>query len=421
MRETKRVFRDFDYRQCSSFAWYLEEMSRKGWHFEKWSFGLIFRRGEPEEVVYSVEVFPDGRDGDLRPAQNTEEYAQYCEAAGWKFLDGKKKFCIFRREREDAVPIVEPEERMENVIRAQRKQQSQELIGNVALALFYWYNFWCDTFNMTFAVTPLLMVIAAMTITAVVNAICYIRLEIWVRRSRLEWKRQKKEPDYICRSRILKGWGYAFFVVALFSLAAYWADMIWIIPVLLTFIGVMFVLDVILECIRPGREMKIFIWMCAGAGMLTLFLVSFWWLEDVPRQPVVLDPPVAFEDLWPEQEAESADSGLAQSFLGSRLYYYCPENDEELEPGGNGLWYDQYDSRYGWVLERIWGAEKQRFSGGQLDPAEVPGAQQVLASRDRTKWLVRYPDRIVSLESAQMLEESEQQQMWEAFDSESEY
>lgn len=188
-------------------------------------------------MVYSVEVFPDGRDSDLRPAQNTKEYAQYCKAAGWKLLDSKKKFCIFQREKEGAV----------------------------------------------------------------------------------------------------------------------------------------------------------------------------------------LDPTVAYEDIWPEQETGNADSGLFQSFLGSRLYYYCPENDEELEPAGNGLWYDQYDSRYVWVLERIWEMEKQRFSGEQLDPAKIPGAQLVLASRDGTKWLVRYPDRIVNLESAQMLEESEQQRVWEAFDSGSEH
>lgn len=258
-------------------------MSRQGWHFEKWSFGLIFRRGEPEEVVYSVEVFPDGRDGDLCPAQNTKEYAQYCEAAGWKLLDSKKKFCIFQREKEGAVPIVEPEERMENVIRAQRGQQRQELIGNVMLALLYWYNFWCYTFDVTFAVPPLLMVIAVMTIIAGVNVSCYIRLEIWVRRSRLEWQQHGKKP------------------------------------------------------------------------------------------------------------------------------------------AGKGLWYDQYDSRYVWVLEGIWEMEKQRFSGEQLDPAKIPGAQLVLASRDGTKWLVRYPDRIVNLESAQMLEESEQQRVWEAFDSGSEH
>lgn len=421
MKETKRVFRNFEYQQCGAFTRYLEEMSRKGWHFQKWSFGLVFRRGEPEEVVYSVEVFPDGRDSDLRPAQNTKEYAQYCKAAGWKLLDSKKKFCIFQREKEGAVPIVEPEERMENVIRAQRGRQRQELIGNVMLALLYWYNFWCYTFDVTFAVPPLLMVIAVMTIIAGVNMFCYIRLEIWVRRSRLEWQQHGKEPDYIQGNSMLKGWSYTFLAVAVFSLAVYWAGMIEIIPVLLIFFGLMFVLDVTLETVRPGREMKTFILIIAGAGAFTVLLASFWWMKDVPRKSAVLDPPVAYEDIWPEQETGNTDSGLFQSFLGSRLYYYCPENDEELEPTGKGLWYERYDSRYDWVLERIWEMEKQRFSGEQLDPARIPGAQLVLASRDGTKWLVRYPDRIVNLESAQMLEESEQQRVWEAFDSESEY
>ena len=54
----KRVFRDFRYMECGAFADYLHAMSLEGWHFISWKFGLIFEKGEPEDIVYAVEVFP---------------------------------------------------------------------------------------------------------------------------------------------------------------------------------------------------------------------------------------------------------------------------------------------------------------------------------------------------------------------------
>lgn len=69
-KNTKRVFRDFRYLECSAFADYLHEMSLKGWHFTSWKFGLIFEKGEPEDIVYAVEVFPKGRENDSQPGSH---------------------------------------------------------------------------------------------------------------------------------------------------------------------------------------------------------------------------------------------------------------------------------------------------------------------------------------------------------------
>lgn len=124
----KCVFRDFRYTECDAFAGYLHNMSRKGWHFKEWRMGLVFEKGEPADIYYRVEVFPKGTEMDTKPEMPAEEYAEYCRAAGWEFLDGKRKFCIFRRNDQGAVPIVTEEERFDNVRKAEWRLLGSEML-----------------------------------------------------------------------------------------------------------------------------------------------------------------------------------------------------------------------------------------------------------------------------------------------------
>ena len=95
MGKTKKTtFKVFDYMHCDDFARYLERMAAKGRHFKEWGAGLKFEKGEPKQVNYAVEVFTKASETDLRPEPNTQEFAEYCEAADWKLVDAKQKFCI---------------------------------------------------------------------------------------------------------------------------------------------------------------------------------------------------------------------------------------------------------------------------------------------------------------------------------------
>ncbi|MFR9147055.1 MAG: DUF2812 domain-containing protein [Mediterraneibacter sp.] len=115
-------FVSFRYIERGVFAEYLHRMSLKGWHFAGWKLGMVFGRGEPEDIVYDVEIFSEAREKDLRPVEETEEYAEYCRAAGWEFIDANRKFCVFRKVSEDAVPIVTEEERVEEIWKAEGKR-----------------------------------------------------------------------------------------------------------------------------------------------------------------------------------------------------------------------------------------------------------------------------------------------------------
>ena len=85
----KTVLKGFNYMHVDDFAKYLSDMAAKGWHFKEWGVGLKFEKGEPEQATYAVEVFQKASDNDMRPEPNTQEFAEYCEAAGWKFVDAK--------------------------------------------------------------------------------------------------------------------------------------------------------------------------------------------------------------------------------------------------------------------------------------------------------------------------------------------
>ena len=118
MRAKRRtVLKGFDYMHCDDLARFLMDMAAKGWHFKEWGVGLKFEKGEPEQAVYAVEVFTKASENDMRPAPNTQEFAEYCESAGWKFIDAKQKYCIFKKIDKNAVDLFTPEERVENTFK----------------------------------------------------------------------------------------------------------------------------------------------------------------------------------------------------------------------------------------------------------------------------------------------------------------
>ena len=137
----KTVFKGFNYMHCDDFAKYLSDMALKGWHFKEWGIGLKFEKGEPRNVTYAVEVFPKASENDMRPEPHTQEFAEFCEASGWEFVDAKQKFCIFRKVKEDAVELFLPEERVANAYKGMMSGNAVALLFLYALnAVLQWSN-----------------------------------------------------------------------------------------------------------------------------------------------------------------------------------------------------------------------------------------------------------------------------------------
>ncbi|MBE5950583.1 MAG: DUF2812 domain-containing protein [Lachnospiraceae bacterium] len=126
----KTVRKQFDYMHCDDFAAYLSEMAAKGWHFKLWERNLVFEKGEPADVTYAVEIFREARDSGFKPDPSVFEFSEMCEAAGWQFVDSRRKFCVLRKVSPDASPLFTPEERLQNALKEEYR------IGGIIGLLF---------------------------------------------------------------------------------------------------------------------------------------------------------------------------------------------------------------------------------------------------------------------------------------------
>ena len=139
---TRHILRSFPYTRSDDFATWLSEMAAKGWIFTRFGAGLIFEKAEPQKITYAVDAFLPGSEMDTRPEPQTEEFAEYCRAAGWEMVDAKQRYCVFRKTREDAVPIQTDEEKVENAYRAERKRILSECGAAPFLAAMYAFMIW---------------------------------------------------------------------------------------------------------------------------------------------------------------------------------------------------------------------------------------------------------------------------------------
>ena len=109
----------FSYIHCDDLARYLEDQARNGWKFRGFRMGLEFEKAMPESVQDDVLVFAKNTEMDTRPEPDTEEFADYCAAAGWEFIDSSRKFVVFKKIRQDAAPIFTEEEKFKSVWKAE--------------------------------------------------------------------------------------------------------------------------------------------------------------------------------------------------------------------------------------------------------------------------------------------------------------
>ena len=85
---------------------YLENKAKEGYMLEKVvGTAYYFRKTEPCDVKYAVELFGKASYYDSIPAKSTEEYIEYCKEAGWEYACGNGKMQIFYSKDKDIVDI----------------------------------------------------------------------------------------------------------------------------------------------------------------------------------------------------------------------------------------------------------------------------------------------------------------------------
>lgn len=354
MKGKKTVRRGFSYRSCDDFAAYLNHMARRGWHFKEWRAGLVFEQGAPEDAVYCVEVFSEGSEYDTRPEPKTEEFAEYCEAAGWKLVDARRKFVVFKRIRQDAVPIMTDEERFENIA----KVENPDIWRDVYLALA-----WCCMklveFNTSFEYrifsnVDLFFVLfwAALLLMALLRC---GQFYLWKRRCRRRIGEEKALFFGRGRQSFSGGW-YSFLRDALliaalgFFLLIGQRVMVW---TLLAIAAVMWIMGYLIARFRPDADTNAAIQIIFAGVLIFLLLGISPLLEQKEKQLFydTVEPPLTYSHMGIDLElTETRYSREQESIFGSKRY-------ANLDYGDDYLFYSLYTTESDWILDKLWEEE----------------------------------------------------------------
>lgn len=390
-KNRKTVRKGFTYLQCDDFADYLSQMAAQGWHFKEWGAGLVFEKGEPEQAVYAVEVFIHGSEYDLRPDVHTLNFADYCEEAGWKLVDAKMKFVIFKQIRPDAVPIVTPEERLKNASKAYRGQ----LIWQVVLAVMWIGNMLLRFLPKSQLIDSLfsnfyLITAAFWTYYFIYSAARCIWYLIWLQ------KAKKRIAAGECKilnqaKEIFWNWISTFMLIALeIGLIAVGGPTHLIIC--LATILILVISGLLFAKYRPNKEtfigfqivMPIILIITIVCGALFSLAVS------ESEEPTVDEFPLVYEDLEISAgEVEDTFHTSSSSIFGSTSYY-------SLHYENSSLSYETYETEHDWILDLVWEQNawtEGTINGSVTDCTALWNAEA--AFHNGRDYIVRYKDAIL--------------------------
>lgn len=380
-KNTKTVRRRFDYRQCDDFAAYLNYMARQGWHFKEFRSKLVFEKGEPEDAVYAVEIFTDGTAHDMRPSYKAENFAEYCQAAGWHLIDQRVKWCVLKRTREDAVPIFTDEERFENVKSVTYCPSRKILFLQLLfLPIIFWLAFKHPA-TCLFNPTRLLLVIywPLATLWDLYRITehrrwckdCETRLE---RGESLRFRKKRTAPvAWLTALLPLLVYAPEFFSFDVFDMKFVWiiTGIFIVLTVLLGYLPSRLRMDDVSSRLTDVLFLVIFVFYLFSLALTAFYQNSLRWGNESP---------LSAQSVYFEEKSDTS------SVFGSK--HSCALHLEEYI-----IYCQIYESQYDWVLEVVWNDLSGEKVGSWTDCTEHWDALQ--AFRTTNGYIIRYKDRIL--------------------------
>ena len=415
-RRFKRVFKYYRYIESDAFAQYLHEMSLKGWHFKEWKFWLEFEKGESQDIEYAVEVFPKGSEMDVKPGMDAEEYAEYCRAAGWELVDGRRRFCIFRKISEITLPIVTEEERFSNICRAEWRWCLLSLLTTGVVYGTSAVRFTGSAFVIMLFSNAILFTLLTLALLPVYEVLQCIGMAVWQVKA---WRkiRRGQRPVYGKRREMYVL--YAIMILMLARLTFVWgsegtagsAVVLWI------WIGIIMAVLAGLWFYRPSRRENWVLQLVAGLGIgIILFgglsasltggsMDREEMLSAAQKLPLVLTDYSRTDEEITFSYYEERSSILGTMLSGTIEYGYPPEEGGGAFEEQERLSYTVYRTDIPWLLDQVW---QEEIKAGNLEEYdwvveagkgyEKWGAEEVL----RREWednslYVRYEDAVLNL------------------------
>ena len=353
---------------------------------------------------------------DVKPGMDAEEYAEYCRAAGWELVDGRRRFCIFRKISESALPIVTEEERFSNICRAEWRWCLLSLLTTGVVYGISAVRFTGSYFVIMFFSNVILFTLLALALLPVYEVLQCISMAVWQVKA---WRkiRRGERPVYGKRREM-----YALGVIIILMLAgltSVWgsegtagsAVVLWI------WIGIIMAVLAGLWFYRPSRRENWVLQIVAGLG-IGIILFGGWsasliggsmdreeMLSAAQKLPLVLTDYSRTDEEITFSYYKERSSILGTMLSGTIEYGYPLEEGGTVGEEQERLSYTVYRSDVPWLLEQVWREEIKSGNYQEYDwmtKAEVGyerwGAKEVM----RKDWednslYVRYENAILTL------------------------
>ena len=353
-RNRKTVLKGFNYLQCDDFAAYLTDMAAKGWHFKEWKAGLVFEKGEPKTVQYAVEVFIDGSEYDTRPDVHTQAFAEYCEAAGWKLMDAKRKFVIFQKIRNDAVDILTPQERLANIAKEERKDVLYRLILAYTWVFLMITRFFGPSFVYAIYSNQTLLLCAVWLALALSATIRFFHFLLWKR----SWakKAENGEDLYFGKGKnpftFASGWHTQLStgVILVFTAGLFLTKQFETLLLILGLVVVLVTMAFVIARLRPDAVIHQIIQIVVAVFLMIAILIVpiTIFASDETVDVETAQIPLYYDDIDGEAgRLEKADFHQRSSIFGSTMSCWLEHEEDTVT-------YYVYKSDHPWVIDKIW-------------------------------------------------------------------
>ena len=393
--------------ECKALEEYLVEKALEGWMLEDIICGfLIFKKNKPQKCKFAVDIFKDN---------NKDEYIEYCEAGGWKYLFQHDKFLIFYTEDKIITPIQTDEE---IVLKKVRKSILRSLLYNIFLIGLMISNLFTGEKNgygffSEISDNGALLVMASLIIIIIGAVIDTVKDGLWYFKSNRAFKLNENINYPSLKSLKVKNVCFSMYmcilglmIINLFGdIGSNKGHIFLAVFVVMCAVCISRIINILLKKYKKASNVLAVLMCVVAIFISTNIIVSgremINYVRNESQTPIMsisdfIDMKTKTEYLY----FDSSKSFLASSYTYSYEGYYS--GTEAVDKVGSEVYFD-YEickSKYKWIIDKTFETYLKRYKHFEYEEVQDDnwGALTVYKS-DKLNggYLLKYKDRVISV------------------------
>ena len=393
--------------KCKALEEYLEEKALEGWMLEDIICGfLIFKKNKPQKCKFAVDIFTDN---------NKDEYIEYCEAGGWKYLFQHDKFLIFYTGDKIITPIQTDEE---IVLKKVRKSILRSLLYNIFLIGLMISNLFTGEKNgygffSEISDNGALLVMASLIIIIIGAVIDTVKDGLWYFKSNRAFKLNENINYPSLKSLKVKNVCFSMYmcilglmIINLFGdIGSNKGHIFLAVFVVMCAVCISRIINILLKKYKKASKVLAVLICVVAIFISTNIIVSgrdmINYVRNESQTPIMsisdfIDMKTKTEYLY----FDSSKSFLASSYTYSYEGYYS--GTEAVDKEGSEVYFD-YEickSKYKWIIDKTFETYLKRYKHFEYEEVQDDnwGALTVYKS-DKLNggYLLKYKDRVISV------------------------